>query len=45
MPPLKKVAYCFAPVCRSVEQAMSAQYLLTPSLEIAKLGTMDAPRE
>ena len=30
MPPLKKGAYCFAPVSRSVDQAMSAHYLLTP---------------
>ena len=33
----KKGAYCFAPVGRSVnrsvDQAMSAQYLLTPLLE------------
>ena len=28
----KKGAYCFAPVGRSVDQAMSAQYLLTPLL-------------
>ena len=37
MPPLKKGAYCFATVGRyvgrSVDQVLSAQYLLTPSLE------------
>ena len=37
MPPLKKGAYCFATVgrsvCRSVDQVLSGQYLLTPSLD------------
>ena len=45
MPPLKKGTYCFAivgrsvgmsvgrSVCRSVDQVLSAQYLLTPSLD------------
>ena len=41
MPPLKKVAYCFATVVgyvggyvgRSIDQVLSAQYLLTPSLD------------
>ena len=38
MPPLKKgAAYCFATVgrsvCRSVDQVLSTQYLLTPSLD------------
>ena len=37
MPPLKKGAYCFATVgrsvCRSVDQVLSDQYLLTPSLD------------
>ena len=36
MPLLKKGAYCFAnvgqSVCLSVDQVLSAQYLLTPSL-------------
>ena len=38
MPPLKKGAYCFATVGRSVDQVLSAQYLLTPSLDQTKLG-------
>ena len=43
MPPLKKGAYCFATVgwsaCWSVDQVLSAQYLLTPSLDqYTKLG-------
>ena len=41
MPPMKKGAYCFATVgryvgmsvCQSVDQMLSAQYLLTPSLD------------
>ena len=45
MPPLKKGAYCFATVgrlvgmsvdmsvCRSVDQVLSGQYLLTPLLD------------
>ena len=37
MPSLKKGAYCFATVgwsvCRSVDQVLSGQYLLTPSLD------------
>ena len=33
MPPLKRGAYWFATVCRSVDQVLSTQYLLTPSLD------------
>ena len=33
MPPLKKEAYSFATVGRSVDQVLSAQYLLTPLLD------------
>ena len=37
MPPLKKRAYCFATVGqyigRSVDQVLSDEYLLTPSLD------------
>ena len=29
----EKEVYCFAPVVRSLDQGMTAQYLLTPSLE------------
>ena len=45
-PPLKKGAYCYATVgrsvrmsvCRSVDQVLFGQYLLTPSLDQYQIG-------
>ena len=43
----KKGAYCFAPVgrsvCRSVDIAMAAQYLLTPLLESCQTWYSKSP--
>ena len=44
MPPLKKGVYCFATVGRSVDQVLSAQYLLTLSLDQYQTWCRGSPR-
>ena len=39
----KRGAYCFAPVSRSVDQAMLTQYLLTPLLESCRTKYNECP--